>query len=787
MISKLDPHLRVRTKSFAGAPVGPEEPGQRVDVIVGLTGEVADLVAVGFTPRSVLENPSQLLKIVTGSIPVERLEDLAAVEHVVEVEGPRRLHTLLNYSVPEIHADALHDETPSRKGSGVVVGVIDTGIDWHHPDFIQADGKTSRILALWDQTNKPGTGDHAGPNNEGVEYLQNDISMAIQGQRTLNTKDEDKEDGHGTHVAGIAAGSGAAASCCHTANTYVGVAPLADLIIVKRNYHAPVLGENVHLVDAVNYIFSHPQAAGKAVVINISLGGNVGPHDGTSLLEQAINTAVAAQAGRVVVVAAGNSADLDPKALETLCHVTTTVAAGTTPTEIDFQVREGYEHSSYLDLWYDRGGALNLEVVADGGATSGVVNDGASKSFPANPGAAADHAYTVDIVGTTNGPFNRNNNFRISINKPKKGNLPKGDNWKLKLTNPGANPVSLHCWIDRGDHGPVFLEPVNPPDAKVRASIDSTLTIPGTATGAITVANHATKTSCCDCWPADGIITWSSRGPVARDATNNPKPDIAAPGLEITAAEADPANGPGHCCSCFPDACCCLYHDLSGTSMAAPHVTGTVALMFEADPTLTRDDVLKALQASATAPPTGGTKETWGAGKLNALAAVNKVLPGGGGGGSTHIVAAGAEDGGFDLAENPALDRRLHGLPPAVQILRSRLEALPGGVQLAATISRHFSEVRRLINHNRRIATMWHRSEGPRMLRRAFLGAMDPCAPAAIRTPMHREYFDRWFDLLLEYGSPALRRGITQYRSVLLEFLALPLAAQLESHVEVVS
>jgi hypothetical protein len=209
--------------------------------------------------------------------------------------------------------------------------------------------------------------------------------------------------------------------------------------------------------------------------------------------------------------------------------------------------------------------------------------------------------------------------------------------------------------------------------------------------------------------------------------------------------------------------------------------------MFEADPTLTRDAVLKALQDSATAPPAPSTKEAWGAGKLNALAAVNKLLPGGGGGGSPHIVAATAEDASLNLAENSALDRKLHGLPPAVQILRSRVEALPGGIQLAATISRHFSEVRRLINHNRRIAAMWHRSEGPRMLRRAFLGAMDPHAPAAIRTPLHRKYFERWFDLLLQYGSPALRRGITQYRSVLLEFLALPLAAQLESHVEVVS
>jgi subtilisin family serine protease len=784
MISKLDPKLRRYVASLRSPDAVPQAQAEPVDVIVATTGDLSDLQAAGFTQHSLFENPPNPLKIVTGTVAPDKLKDLADVDDVLEVEGPRDLDTQLNYSVPEIHADVLHNGTPARKGAGVVIGVIDSGIDWRHPDFIQPDGKTSRILAIWDQISGPGAGDQPGPYHLGVEYLQKDISNAIQGTRVLQTKDGQK-DGHGTHVAGIAAGSGAAASCCHTANTYVGVAPAADLIIVRDAYQGYDLGNNAHLLDAVDYIFNHPQAAGKPVVINISLGGNVGPHDGTSLLEQAINMSIAAKPSRAVVVAAGNAADIAPNALETLCHVTTTVA-GNGSAEIDFQIREGYEKDATLDLWYDRAGALNLEVVTDAGATSGVVDDGDSKSFTGNPGAAEAHRYTVDIAGTTNGPFNRNNNFRVSILRPDEGNLPKGDNWKLKLTNPGADPVNLHCWIDRGYHGPVFLPPLNPSDGKIRASIDSTLLIPATATAAISVANHATKTSCCDCWPEDGIINYSSRGPVARDAANNPKPDIAAPGLKITAAQANPANAPGRCWSCCPNACCCLYHDLDGTSMSAPHVTGTVALMFEANPTLTRDAILQALQASATPPPAGGTKETWGAGKLNALAAVNQVLPGGGGG-SPHVVAASAEDGAFDPAENPALDRRLHGLPPAVRILRDRMEGLPGGAQLAAIISRHFSEVRRLINHNRRIAVMWHRSEGPRMLGRIFRGAMDPYASAAIRTPLHREYFDRWFDLLLQYGSPSLRRGITQYRPVLLQFLSLPLAAQLATEAATVS
>jgi subtilisin family serine protease len=809
VINKLDPHLRTRftsrrTQAGQGATKDiPAAESEVTELLVEFRGDLADLKAVGFVPRSLIEHPTGGYKIVTGTLPVTRLGDLAAIEHVVEVEGPHQFHPMLDYSVPEIHADVLHNGSPSRKGAGVVIGIIDSGIDWRHRDFIGFDDRTSRILAIWDQMLTPGAGETAGPGGVGVEYLQAQISSAIQGTATIRTQDKDargKTSGHGTHVSGIAAGDGSSATCCHGSNTFIGVAPSADLIVVRYDYTHDEIGANIRLSDGLSYIFNHPAAAGKPVVINISQGANRGPHDGTSLTERAINAIVAASAGRAVVVAAGNAAVLDPAYLQTLCHVKNTVGANG-QSKIDFQLREGFESTAYLDLWYDRAGTLNIEVVADGGATSGVVNHGTSKSFPANPTASADHKFNVDIVGTINGNFGRDNNFRITINKPAKGNIPKGS-WQLKLTNPNASAVNLHCWIERGDNGPIFLPPVDPPDGKVRASIDSTLTVPSTASGAITVANHATKTWCLDCWPSTDIVASSSRGPVARDAANNPKPDIAAPGLDITAAEADAANLPGNCCSCCPDACCCLYQDMTGTSMAAPHVTGTIALMLEANPKLTRDAILKALQDSATPPPAGGTKETWGAGKLNAQAAVNKVLAAGGGGPTPHMPLMAASDQlssdsriGLDWPEHKtwthsslsmAVDEKLHRIPPAIRIIRARVEALPCGLQLAATISRHFSEARRLVNTNRKIATMWHRCDGPRMLRRLFHGALDPEAPATLQTESHREYCERWLDLLAQHGSSALQASIAQYRELLLQFLELPLAAALESQIEVV-
>src|SRR5262249_17935213 len=156
MNKKLDPGLRSKLRTVRGqakdriaASLQASIPGgQRVGVIVEFTGSVDDLTAVGFERHTLVQHPTKGYKIATGIIPLDRLEDLAAIDHVVEVEGPRRMHPELNYSLPEIRATAVHNGTPSRKGDGVLIGVIDSGIDWRHGSFVKEDG-TSRILAIW--------------------------------------------------------------------------------------------------------------------------------------------------------------------------------------------------------------------------------------------------------------------------------------------------------------------------------------------------------------------------------------------------------------------------------------------------------------------------------------------------------------------------------------------------------------------------------------------------------------------------------------------------------------
>jgi subtilisin family serine protease len=769
MTNKLDPDLRRRLRSRApeiqpsAAAPRSAEPSPYVNVIVNFTGSLEHLIRVGFEKYSLNEHAIKHYKIATGRIPMDRLEELASIDHVAEVEGPRRFHPMLNYSVPEIHGDAVHNGHPAFTGKGVAIGVIDSGIDWRHGAFQNADG-SSRILAIWHQSLPPGPGDTQGPFG-GVVFTN------FQNPDRLPSLDRDTKDGHGTHVAGIAAGNGRPASCCAGSGTYVGVAPEASLVVVRHTVEED-LGENLNIVHAMDFIF-HGPALGKPTVINISLGTNHGAHDGTSQVEQAIDIFIAGQTGRAIVVSAGNHADEQH-------HVQGTVP-GNNHVEIEFDVGEGQAGDAFLEIWYDRAGTLNLALTASDGTSTGIVAHGTHWPPAGHPGA--NQLSTVVIDGTINGSFERNNHFLITFGKPASGNFPSGKGWTLQLTNPNAGAVSFHGWIER-DNKVVFLKAVDPPDEKIRSSSDSTIAIPATAVEAIAVANHDNKTNCCDCWPSEDINVTSGRGPVARATAAEPnnKPDIAAPGLLITAPKADACNLKGNCCSCVPNGCCCLYRSLDGTSMSAPHVTGTIALMLEKNPTLDKAAILKHLQATARPAPPGGTKETWGAGKLDAKAAVDAVpVPAGGGGGGPTIRNASAVE---EDRVSPDANQRHRSLPPALRIARARLQAVPNGPLIAYVISCNFSEVRRLINSNRRIATLWHRSEGPAMLRRLINGAIDEGAPAAILSGEQLTCLDRWLEILHKYGSRRLQDSIHRYRSAITTLLMSPLAAQALHQVE---
>jgi hypothetical protein len=245
------------------------------------------------------------------------------------VEIPRELEPTLDVTIPDINADDVHAATQppyppgSSTGAGVVVGIVDTGIDYNHGDF--KNGSTSRITRIWDQT------DGAGPAASGFGYG----SEWTQAQIEAGTARERDNDGHGTHVTGIAAGNGSASGY-----VYTGTAPEAEIMFVKTDF----LEDSI--IDAVSWV--QVRAGSKPSVVNLSLGSQFGPHDGTGDLDLAMNAL--SGPGAIIVAAAGNDRDSD-------IHAEAVVSVSATQ-EFDLVIpnfnNDGIPETDllFLDGWY---------------------------------------------------------------------------------------------------------------------------------------------------------------------------------------------------------------------------------------------------------------------------------------------------------------------------------------------------------------------------------------------------------------------------------------------------
>ena len=233
-------------------------------------------------------------------MPLSAVPLLAAKEFVTRIEcNDMKLERLcdtmaVNNNVWPVHA-GFPPLTQAYDGTGVVMGVIDEGIDLQHQDFRDVNGNT-RIKFLWDQkiNNDPG-GIIPMPYGYGTEWN----SVAINNGSA--SAHQDGPYGHGSMVAGIATGNGLAV------NNYKGAAPGCDIIFVSPDLNVSDDAFLASITDAIDYIFEKASVMGKPVVINISLGTYLGSHDGQDLQAQAIGNLVADSIGRTVVCAAGNA------------------------------------------------------------------------------------------------------------------------------------------------------------------------------------------------------------------------------------------------------------------------------------------------------------------------------------------------------------------------------------------------------------------------------------------------------------------------------------------------
>jgi subtilisin family serine protease len=773
--------------------LGKEQPDDlaqtRLQVSVSYTGELEELQHRGLRVSGNVEG------IAIGDIAASDLQTLEQLENVrqISMQGTIGLH--LDKSVPEIHADLVRKGDPAYTGAGVVIGIIDSGIDIFHKNFLGPDGK-SRILSIWDQTISPPGTRPPTPFHIGAEFDKDAIKAALENpDQPFPHKDTL---GHGTHIAGIAAGNGSQAGKCHSAGTFIGVAPEASLIAVKIVPDKDSTNTHTNMSAAVLYIYNMTvrQNPPKAAVVNISVRDGIGPHDGTTNVERFIDQLLTqSRGGFAVVVSAGNDGrkgsddDWQRGTYNAGFHTSKQIAAHGHVT-IPIIVPPDRTAVDHLEVWYSAGaGRLSVQVTGPTGIVAGPIGlVSPSTHLPLGPA-------TVDITSTVNDANNQKGQISIAIHPPANGVIPAGK-WLITLTETAGTAVSMDLWLINLEGHPTTV--LDFPDRVTATTVNS----PGTARNVITVGAYASKSG--------ELGEFSSRGPtLAPD--NRQKPDICAPGIRNSDASgitAPRANEEGGCCC---DCCYSFYTDLRGTSQAAPHVSGVVALMLQRNAILTFEQIRATIQTFRRQPAGAGPlpNNDWGFGKVDAQLAIANIPPSsafaGGpvvtadtGDSDETIVPTGSPIG--ERAGRRGAKRRVEPFPRlkeafspsalrignALRDVADRGKGNPGAQMMMALISTHFDEVFSLISRNRRVATKWRRMFGPEVLRH-MLWNEDRSASLIPETVQNQNVSERMrnlFGVLCRYGSAELRTDLDRYGDFLLaipgagfsELNTLPLA-----------
>jgi subtilisin family serine protease len=498
----------------------------------------------------------------TASVPLDEVTRLVSDRDVRRVTLARRLRPLLDRALPRVHIPQFRTSN-GLTGASVVVGIIDTGLDGSHPAF------AGRVLRVWDQT-RPGPGVTEGGYGE-----------ELSGAAIARARDSD---GHGTHVAGIAAGD-------HP--QFGGVAPRASLVIVRTTM------EDTDIADGIEYIFRAASERQAPAVVNISIGGHDDPHDGTDPLSRYIDEV--SGPGRIVCCAAGNEGDDN---IHGEVRVTTTKDAG-----VRFRVPGSSVREASLTGWYAPSTRLEVSVRTPDGKVTPFQRVAAGAGSPVQRYRLSG----TDITVTTPGRSSSNGdvNLRVTLRSAVKGQSVRQGVWQLRLRLSSGPATTVHLWA---------LDDVG---TEVQFSGDSrrdTMKVgsPGSASRAVSVASFTTR----DAWtslgggdvalghPVGRITSFSSEGPLRTGAR---KPDVTAPGGGIVSARSrhskpDPEDivAPG-------------FTVLSGTSMASPFVAGLIALLLERDPTLTPEQVKARLRAASRIPGrrAGTFDRKWGYGLVD--------------------------------------------------------------------------------------------------------------------------------------------------------------------------
>jgi subtilisin family serine protease len=566
-----------------------------------------------------IEVNSEFADFATARLSVADLLTVARMDGIRYVDAGETLYPHNDVAVAVTGAHLLQAgkvNSTTYDGTNVIVCVIDTGIDWDHADFTD-DGSpsTSRILYIWDQTltktGSEGTPDEGHPGDAdydgftyGVEYTQAHINEDLDGAADGLTVRQTDTDGHGTHVAGTAAGDGTA----EAGSQYKGMAPNADLVVVKAGNGSFSF---TNVVNGLNYCGAVAADAGKPVVVNMSLGTDEGPHDGTRSQDTAIDSFIGA--GKVAVVSAGNSGGDN-------LHKTATIADAATGS-ISLVVPAytgGAGDDISIDIWFtDQVGTVTAKVTGPGAQTA------TQAAGSSSTGTTDGEIYISNTLDGTNG----DRHVEIEIDDGA-GTDPAVGTWTIDLTNSSGGSLTYHAWFYDRSIGSSSATMTGGDDNYIVGS-------PGMSTGALTVGAFVARSDWCNkddsCYSgsatlSDDLASFSSLGP-RPDAGAAQKPDIAGPGQHmISSWSSDMSPAP----SDSRKANAASHRVTQGTSMSSPAVAGGIALLLDETSTLTATQIRTLIRDSADFDSFTSTvpNDSWGYGKFNVYQAMIRHLGG---------------------------------------------------------------------------------------------------------------------------------------------------------------
>lgn len=490
------------------------------ELIVKYSGSLEEVGKMGIQ----VEEMANEYAILT--VPESLIEPISALPQIEYVEKPKRLFFAVNQAKAASCINLLQEPDFGLTGRGVLVAVLDSGIDYLHPDFQTEEG-TTRIAALWDQT-------------LGKIFYPEEINQAIHaGDRAQARKIVPSVDvsGHGTAVAGILAGGGRGEGGA----AYRGIAYESQLLVVKLGTgKADGFPRTTELMRAVNFVVEKAVELERPLIVNISFGNTYGSHDGTSLLETFLNDI--SNFGRTtILVGSGN----EGAAAGHVSGVLKNSGGGILRARDGNFIREelsvaDYETGFSVQLWKSYTDQFSIRLLTPSGEILGPLAE------QLGPLRYRYRQTTVLIYYGKPGPYSQAQEIYFDF-LPDEGRFVESGIWTFLLEPDQVVEGRYDFWLPA-------VGILNSGTGFLRSTPDTTLTIPSTAANVITVGAYDSA--------ARSYADFSGRGFTRR--TNQVKPDLAAPGVGLMA----PARGGG-------------YQPVTGTSFASPVAAGSAALMVQ--------------------------------------------------------------------------------------------------------------------------------------------------------------------------------------------------------------